>query len=176
MAYITRDDLINFAKKTPKAGDTLPDDYVNGAMEMVNRYLGYNPEKQTITTKKRGDDGKLLELESMPITEIKSASVNGNDLDVSLFCVNKDNLIEFEDLSLFASDSKYTFTYVAGYEVVPEVIKVTALQLACLLWESAGGNLAVSSTSFADTGSRVFNNFTADRFLKQIENYKMIKF
>ena len=60
----------------------------------------------------------------------------------------------------------------AGYQAVPEIIKTTALQLASLLWESAGGNLAVSSTTFADTGSRVFNNFTADRFLKQIAQYK----
>lgn len=62
--------------------------------------------------------------------------------------------------------------YILKKSTVPQIIKTTALQIASLFWESAGGNLAVSSTSFADTGSRVFNNFKADRFTEQIEKYK----
>ena len=40
------------------------------------------------------------------------------------------------------------------------------------MWESEGGNLAVSSTTYSDNGSRVFNNFRADRFLEELETYK----
>lgn len=64
------------------------------------------------------------------------------------------------------------YKYVLYVTTVPAIIRLTTLQIASLFWESAGGNLAVSSTSFADTGSRVFNNFKADRFLEQIQSYK----
>lgn len=64
------------------------------------------------------------------------------------------------------------YKYETIKHTVPPIIRLTTLQIASLFWESAGGNLAVSSTSFADTGSRVFNNFKADRFLEQITAYK----
>ena len=76
------------------------------------------------------------------------------------------------DNSIFEKGSRYIITFKAGFQTIPEIIKTTALQIASLIWESGGGNLAVSSTSFADTGSRVFNNFTADRFLKQIAQFR----
>lgn len=104
---------------------------------------------------------------------------------------NTDYIVYSEDGETFYSDSEMThevvipegvtpeatevthqFKYTVTKSTVPELIKNTALQIASLFWESAGGNLAVSSTSFADTGSRVFNNFKADRFLEQIAAYQ----
>lgn len=77
-----------------------------------------------------------------------------------------------EGITPEATEVAHQFKYTTTVSTVPEIIKITALQIASLFWESAGGNLAVSSTSFADTGSRVFNNFKADRFLEQLENYR----
>lgn len=71
-----------------------------------------------------------------------------------------------------ATENENEYSYSTFISTVPEVIKTTAKQIGSLFWESAGGNLAVNSTSFADTGTRVFNNFTADRFLNQIVSYK----
>lgn len=56
---------------------------------------------------------------------------------------------------------------------VPAKIRTAALQIASLLWESAGGNLAVSSTSYADSGSRTFSNYSAERILKDLEPYRL---
>lgn len=175
--YITKEDLIAFTGKVPKADDDLPEKYCKSAVEEVNRYLGYNPELAEYTTEKRGDGGKLLELKSKPIVTIISAEISGVEVETTAFNIIEDsNMIEFNNQDVFCSSVKYKLTYKAGYSEVPEIIKTTALQIATLFWESAKGNLAVSSTSFADTGSRVFNNFTADRFLKQIESYRLIKF
>lgn len=101
------------------------------------------------------------------------------------------HIVYSEDGETFYSDSEMTkeveipegitpeetevenqYKYITLKSTVPEIIKTTALQIASLFWESAGGNLAVSSTSFADSGSRVFNNFKADRFLEQIAAYQ----
>lgn len=149
-----------------------PETYCKSAMEMVRDYLGYDPELQTYTQLVKGDGGSLAALQAMPIVSITALSVDDVTGDPSTLEVEKENYICFKDNSVFKKGSRYTITFTAGYQTVPEVIRTTALQIASLFWESAGGQLAVSSTSFADTGSRVFNNFTADRFLKQIAKYK----
>ena len=174
MQYISQKDLEDFIGKCPKDGDERPQSYCDSAMECVKGFLGYNPELQEYTTKFKGDDGSLGVLEAFPVTEIKSFKIDDVDVDVAMLEPAAKNYIEFTDGSLFIKGHKYKITYKAGYEQVPSLIKTTALQIASLYWESAGGNLAVSSTSFADTGSRVFNNFKADRFLEQIAGYKRV--
>ncbi len=176
MTFITREELLKFTNKVCDDNDPLPLKYCNSAMEMVADYLKYNPESQEYSQIIKGDDGELAALKAFPITAITTFGVDGTQHEVSELEVEKENYICFVDGSRFQKGVRYTLTYTAGYTALtmPEVIKTTALQIASLLWESAGGNLAVSSTSFADTGSRVFNNFTADRFLKQIAKYKMV--
>lgn len=172
MSYITQADLEAFEKKYAKEGDGKPQEYCEAAMEMIKNYLGYSPERQQYITLIKGDDGKLAALKAKNITSISSLQIDGVEKDPALLEVENDNYICFVDGSSFRKGSRYVISYTAGFYPVPKDIKTTALQLAALLWESGGGNLAVSSTSFADTGSRVFNNFTADRFLKQIAFYK----
>lgn len=172
MNFITKDDLIAFMHKVPDAEDSQPESYCKSAMETVADYLCYNPELQTYTQIVKGDGGALAALVAMPVNSITALTVDGVESDPSSLEVEDMNYICFKDNSVFAKGSRYEVTFSAGWENVPEIIKTTALQIASLYWESAGGNLAVSSTSFADTGSRVFNNFTSDRFLKQIAKYK----
>lgn len=156
----------------PPADFDGPDTYCKSAMEQVADYLGYDPELQAYTQVIKGDGGTLAALQAMPVNSITALSIDGAIGDPTTLEVEKMNYICFKDNSVFQKGSRYSITFTAGYESVPDIIKTTALQIASLLWESAGGNLAVSSQTFADTGSRVFNNFTADRFLKQIAKYK----
>ena len=174
MTFITKQMLCDFANKVVDNEDTQPDFYCKAAMEAVRDYLGYDPESQTYTQTVKGDGGSLAALQAMPITEITSLSVDGIEADPDELEVETENYICFKDNSIFQKGSRYTVTFTAGWATVPDIIKMAALQIASLMWESAGGNLAVSSTSFADTGSRVFNNFTSDRFLKQIAQYKRV--
>ena len=174
MTFITKAMLESFANKVPETSDTNPQRYCDAAMEAVKNYLGYDPESQAYTQTVKGDGGLLLALKAMPITAISALSIDGVTADPTLLEVESENYICFKDGTQFDKGSRYTVTFTAGFATVPDIIKTTALQIGTLLWESAGGNLAVSSTSFADTGSRVFNNFTADRFLKQIAQYKRV--
>ena len=174
MNFITGEMLCKFMNKEVETTDTSPQNYCNSAMETVKEYLGYDPQSQTYTQTIKGDGGKLAALQAMPITAISALSVDGAVADASQLEVDAENYVCFKDDSVFAKGSRYTITFTAGFATVPEIIKTTALQVASLIWESGGGNLAVSSTSFADTGSRVFNNFTSDRFLKQIAQFKRI--
>ncbi len=176
MTFITTDDLENFQNKyVDDEQKELLQTYCNAGMEKVKNFLGYNPEKSDCTIEKYGTGGTLFSLDAKPIVSIESAKVDDTEVDVSLFRVKSDNYIIYKSGNKFDSEKLYSIKYIAGFEEVPGAIKLCALQLASLYWESAGGNLAVSSTSFADTGSRVFNNFTAERFLKEIENYRILK-
>ena len=161
MNFITKDDLIAFMHKVPDAEDSQPESYCKSAMETVADYLCYNPELQEYTQTVKGDGGALAALVAMPVNSITALTIDGVESDPSSLEVEDMNYICFKDNSVFAKGSRYEITFTAGWETVPEIIKTTALQIASLYWESAGGNLAVSSTSFAETGSRVFNNFTS---------------
>lgn len=179
MTFITTDDLQSYQNKY--IGDDeealkLVQRYCDAGMEAVKDYLHYNPESTELTTEKEGADSLYFPLDAAPVTEITEAYADGEEIDVTTFRIGEDNLIAFANRSKFSSDVTYKFVYKAGFEKVPEKIKTCALQIASLYWESAGGNLAVSSTSFADTGSRVFNNFTADRFLSSISSYRILRF
>jgi len=151
-----------------------PATYCQSAMKIVAKYLGYDPEQQTYTQLIKGDNGELAALQAMPVSSITGLTIDGTTSDPTLLEVEKENYICFKDGSRFKKGSRYEITFVAGYAPVPEDIVTAALQIASLLWESSGGQLAVSSQSFADTGSRVFNNYTPDRFLKQIAEYKRL--
>ena len=173
MSYITKEELEDYVGKFPE-NEELVQHYCDAATEAIQNYLGYDPESSKYTAERYGDDGKLFELAAFPLIELISVEVNGNAVDTGIFRVRDKNYLEYNlGEGVFYSDSVYKVTYRAGHETVPQKIKDTALRLATLMWESAGGNLAVSSTSFADNGGRTFNNFKADRFLEEISCYKL---
>lgn len=153
---------------------TAEERYVNAAMETVEKYLGFSPELAERTETVRADGSGHISV-SAPVQELKSVSYGAEALDTAEFECRKNHIFRYKgnQKTEFVRHAPYTVIYMGGFETVPQMIVQTALQIASLMWESAGGNLAVSSTSFADTGSRVFNNFKIDRFLEQINGYKV---
>lgn len=173
MAYITKDLLEQFMQKYPE-DETLAQNYAAAAEEEIENYLGYSPEKKEYITARYGDGGKLFELDAKPLIELKSVTENSNEISSSLFRIKSANYLEYSyGKNSFSKDSFFVFTYTAGFEEVPQKIVTVGLQLASLMWESEGGNIAVSSTSFADNGSRIFNNFKAERFLTELDPYRL---
>lgn len=172
MAYITVEDLCNFTGKFPDEADSLPQSYCDSAMDIVANYLGYNPELKTYTqiVKARGES--IVYPKARPVVEFTGFAADGVSLDAENLELEGDYITQ-KGGSVFSKGVRYEISYEAGFENVPEEIKTETLRIASLLWESASGNLAVSSTSFADTGSRVFNNFSPDRFLKNLETYRL---
>lgn len=179
MAYINAQDLMRFQDKIideTEGNIAQLNSYCKSAEQMVEKFLNYSPESKSYSIDIKSDGGNLLELGAMPVTELTGVYIDGEESDLSLYTFHDARpYIRKKDFSNFQKGSIYTVTFTAGYsaEDFPEIIKTTALQIASLFWESSGGNLAVSSTSFADTGSRVFNNFTADRFLSQLRMYRI---
>lgn len=173
--YITKDMLTQFTGKFPGEDDSYIDRYLNAAEEKVRGYLGYSPEQGEYSQTVRGEGTDILVLKA-PVIEITGVSIDGTEQTGLTGWEAEKNYVRLWKNNVpqvFAKGVPYTLTYRGGLEEVPQVIVQTALQIADLFWESAGGNLAVNSTSFADSGTRVFNNFKCDRFLEQINEYRI---
>ena len=175
MSYITPENLKKFSDKFP-SDETLLQNYCDTAEQIIEEYLGYCPELKSYETVERGIGSMYFALEAKPIAELTAASANSSEIELAnIKAIKNTNYIAFDDGSKFLCGVKYSVSYKAGYETVPAQIVTTGLQIASLLWESSGGNLAVTSTSFADSGSRTFQSFKPDRFLDKISLYRMAK-
>ena len=175
MSYITPENLKKFSNKIP-SDETLLQSYCDSAEQIIEKYLGYSPELKTYETSERGIGSRYFALEAKPVTAVSAVSADGTAIDLTQIKIIKGlNYIAFDDESEFLRGVKYSVSYTAGYETVPSQIVTVGLQIASLLWESAGGNLAVTSTSYGDMGGRTFQSFKPDRFLDQIAEYKLSK-
>ncbi len=175
MAYITTKDLETFSDKYSD-DESMLQNYCDSAEKIIEDYLGYSPESREYTTEARGIGSKFFPLEAKPVTEVSAVAADGESIDLSLIKIVKGtHYIALDDDSFFRSKVKYSVTYRAGYETVPAPIVTAALQIASLLWESAGGHLAVTSQSFADMGGRTFQSFKPDRFLETLKDYRLVK-
>jgi hypothetical protein len=64
---------------------------------------------------------------------------------------------------------------VANSEYLPEIIKMTVLRIASILQAESDSNIAVSSKSFGDSGTRTFINYTDySKYLLPISIYKIL--
>lgn len=175
MAYITVEMLEEFAGKFPEDGAAMPAVYASAATDAVARYLGYDPELREYTVRAWGDGTDSIVLPA-PVASMISVRVNGREQEPEGWEWKKNYLshrLANGQKELFDSGTRLEVSFMGGYDPVPGKIVTTALQLANLYWESAGGNLAVASTAFADTGTRVFNNFKEDRFLEQVNAWRI---
>lgn len=173
MPYITKDELESYVNKYPE-DETLVEQYASAAQEMIENYLGYSPELKSYVSERYGDNGALFALAAYPLVSLDKVTADGEELDTSRFRIRSRNYLEYDyGRGLYSSEKLYRIEYTAGFEEVPKNIKDVALQLASLMWESEGGNLAVASTSYGDNGGRVYNNFSPDRFKKELDPYML---
>jgi hypothetical protein len=64
---------------------------------------------------------------------------------------------------------------VANSEYIPSIIKMTVLRIAAMLQAESDSNIAVSSKSFAESGTRTFINYTDySKYLLPISIYKIL--
>lgn len=173
MSYITKEELESYVNRYPE-DETLAGQYASAAEEMIEKYLGYTPELRSYEAERYGDNGELFALDAFPLVSLDKVLADGKELDTARFRIRSRNYLEQDyGRGIFKADTLYRIEYTAGYKEVPGKIKEVALKLASLMWEASGGNLAVSSTSYGDNGGRVFNNFTPDRFLKDLDPYML---
>lgn len=170
--FITVEELEDY---TNVRGDAMAPSYIKSACEIVRNYLGYNPEETEYDNVYDGTGSSVLFLESQNISEVTEVTFGGTSQDLSQFFI-KQNAIMMKSGEFPLGMQNITVHYVGGWtsENMPEVIKTTALQIAALRQAESDGNVAVSSKSFGDSGTRVFlSTRNYSQFLFNISAYKL---
>jgi hypothetical protein len=126
-----------------------------------------------------------LQLRAKPITTIISVAINGESIPLSEFYNTTDSEFIYYN-KIFPRGSHIKVEYDAGWGItidddvvnsayLPEIIKMTVLRIATMLQAESDSNIAVSSKSFGDSGTRTFINYTDySKYLLPISIYKIL--
>jgi hypothetical protein len=184
MAYVSVEELQKYSNVY---GETdLQKSYIDSAENIVNTYLGYSPTLHNYTQYFDGNGTHELQLKAKPIQNIISVEIDNESIPLSEFY----NVIDSEYLyynKIFPCGKRnIKIEYNAGWgitldddiansEYVPTIIKMTVLRIASILQAESDSNIAVSSKSFADSGTRTFINYTDySKYLLPISIYKLL--
>jgi hypothetical protein len=174
MSYVSVEE---FQKYSSVYGDTdLQQSYIDSAEDVVKNYLGYSPTLHGYTYFCAGNGSHELQLRARPIQTIVNVEINKEPIPLSEFYFPNDGEFLYYN-KVFPLDSNVKVEYSAGYldADLPQIIKMTVLRIASILQAESDGNVAITSKSFADSGTRTFTNYTNfDKYLLPISSYKLI--
>jgi len=157
------------------AGEALYQLYIDAAEKIVEDYLSYSPVKDTYTHTFAGANRATLQLKAKPVTLLTSVTVDGVARNVADFTIDAEVLTDTTG-AIFARGSVIVVVYAAGWDTVPALIQMAAMEVASLLSLQAGENIGVSSTSFDGGNTRSFTNYTSfDKYLRPISRYKVVR-
>lgn len=178
MAYLTVEDFQKYTGVFPEDDKSLQSMYLGAAENIIQNYLGYNPESTTYTDYISGNGKTMIFLNAKPITILQSISINGTEQDVSHFFFDRitECLVAESESYKFAEGNKnIKVVYTAGYSAIPDVIKLTGFRIAGILQTEDSGNIGINSKSFGDSGTRTFvNTVNFEKYLRQISKYKLV--
>lgn len=173
--YITAEQFTQFTGRNAGDEDLLAGMYAAAACDIVNDYLGYNPEESEREIILDGNGTNQLSLDVKPVTAVASIIIDGVAVDASVFAVREQYLFRFDGGVFSSGTGNIIVRCTAGYKVMPGIIKMTALRIAGVLAAEGDGNIGIQSKSFGESGSRVFLSSRFDKYLEAVEKYRVYK-
>lgn len=149
--------------------------FLGAASDLIINYLGYDPILQNYKKCFDGSGENWLRLETKPIQKINEVEINGIIESLEDFYSDDDTLL-YKNFKKFPEGIKnVSVDFDAGFENVPDLIKLTCLRIAAILQTEADNNIAITSKSFGESGSRTFYNFTNfQKYLLPISKWKLV--
>jgi len=149
--------------------------FLGAASDIIINYLGYDPTLQHYKKCFNGSGENYLRLETKPIQKINEIEINGIIEPLEEFYFDDDTLL-YRGSKKFPEGIKNVLVdFDAGFENVPDLIKLTCLRIAAILQTEADNNIAITSKSFGESGSRTFYNFTNfQKYLLPISKWKLV--
>ena len=145
------------------------------AQGIVEDYLGYSPESATRTDTVQGIGNNHLYLFAQPITAVSAVSFNGMTLLPAAYDI-LGNHLRLKD-GVWPNGADITVSYTAGYSAqnMPDIIKMTILQIATLMLQETDGNIGITGKSMSEN-SRTFINYTNyDKWLKKLDPLRIVR-
>lgn len=175
MSYVSVQDLQKFTNVYPEDGDTLQQIYLGSATEIIESYLGYNPELQTYTNYFDGNGKNILFLNAKPISILQSVSINGVEQNLNDYYFDGATECLYTTDKFSSGTKNIKVVYTAGYSTVPDLIKLSALRIAGILQTEQSGNIGITSKSFQESGNRTFvNTVNFSKYLLPLSKYKLL--
>jgi hypothetical protein len=181
MGMITTDQLALYSgiKSADSNRLALMEIYIGAAEQAVRDYLGFDPQNQDYVHMLDGDGSRSLQLRAWPVESIASIVRQGESIDPAGVNIDREFLRYLDGTTWPNAPLSVVVTYTAGWSSseMPAAIKLAVLQIAALKYTEEGGNLAVTSKSFGDAGTRTFQNSTnLEKFLEKLEGLRLTRF
>jgi hypothetical protein len=172
MSYVDVTDLQKYSNVYSE--NTIQQQYVDAAENIVNNYLGYIPTLSNYAQFLNGNGTNELQLAAKPINTLMSILINGQIIPTTDFYTVGEFI--YYNTIFPIGNRNIEVNYTAGNAVIPEVIKLTVLRIAALLQTESDSNIGITSKSFADSGTRSFiNTVNFDKYLIQISDYRILR-
>ena len=143
------------------------------ALEIVESYLGYYLDEKEYEEEHVSTGTRVVYTYAQPIRNVFSVTVNGIELDPFSYEVFGNYIKTTNQKERFPKDAIVNILFTAGYgKRIPDIIKQVILQIATLNLSSAGENIAVTSTSFADNSRSFINYSNYDKWLNTLRKLR----
>lgn len=150
--------------------------FLQSAQSIVENYLGYEIEEKNYAKFYSGLGFSDLRLGVKNVSAISSVKINDTEISLSNILLDDDSIILKS--GVFAQGTKNIYVeFVGGFssDDIPELMKSTVLRIATLLQSESDSNIGITSKSFGDAGTRVFQNYTNfDKYLLPLSKYKIL--
>lgn len=176
MAYVTTTELQTYKGSQDDNSDLL-DIYINSAESIVEDYIGYSLSENTYTLYLSGLNIDKILVPVYPVQTITSITIDGISYDVDDFYIDGKFIGYINGSNVFTDGlNNVKLEVVAGFETIPDIIKITILRIATLLSMESEGNIGITNKSFSD-GSRTFINYTNfSKYLSALDKFKIYRF
>ena len=163
-------ELFNKFQRMQDSDDTLTQQLIDTAEDIVKGYLKYDPSSQDYDSYLDGNDTSVLLLGAKPINSITLLTIDGATISEDDYIYRDEEIVLTNDDVFTAGLANVHIKYTAGFDVVPAVIKQTIIRIAGLLMSEDDGNIGVTSKSFDGGTSRTFfktTNFDPKALLRK---------
>lgn len=152
--------------------DELCDYFLRASENIVQDYLGYDPNRTEYIEYIQGVGSNKLYTRVRPISDFSYVIRVDTQEMIEGLTYNSDYIYTLDGSSVFQSGVEYEVHYEGGYRNVPEDIKLAVIRIASLQLAESQGNIGISGKSNMDQ-SRTFisyNNY--DKYLRPLIGYR----
>lgn len=176
MSYITTTELKTY-KGSQDDDNNLLAIYINSAEKIIEDYLGYSLELKEYVLYLSGIGTDRILIPVYPVYSISSLIIDGVEQNVDDFLIDGKFIVSINSNNVFTDGINNIYIeFTAGFDTIPDVVKLTILRIATLLSLESEGNIGITNKSFSD-GSRTFINYTNfSKYLSPLDNLKINRF
>ena len=170
---VTRDEFEKYSGVYTDENNTLPELYIQSAENILFNYLGYDPTPQNYRHVFNGNGESYLRVGVKPIWLVAEVRIGNTAQDLGNITFDNDTIYLLNG-TFPEGKGNITVDFSAGYNEIPAIMKMTVLRIATLLQSEGDSNIGITSKSFEESGTRVFQNYTNyDKYLIQCSKYKL---